>query len=201
MADIRIDVSERRQQAAREVRFEEWLSSTPERMAPLVTVDAEHIVGNIFDFNKWEEDCNSGASSSRVTVDALVTRESRTGEKRKREESSDEDCTSLTLDCSTRRIRAAPQSHSRNRDYLEYACSWKLDGDAGVCGFSGKSHYVWRHIRAVHGIPALVEPATDQVRCNWDGCEMTITPSDMVLRTLRLFSLYFHPLCTYDTTR
>ncbi|KZT66731.1 hypothetical protein DAEQUDRAFT_436948 [Daedalea quercina L-15889] len=125
--DEDVALSERKQQAAREVRFEEWLSSTPERMAPLVsydlTVDEEHIVDNVFDFNKWEEDCNSGASSSRVTVDALVTRESRTGEKRKREKSSDEDCTSPTLDCLTRRIRAAPQSHSRNRDYLEYTCS------------------------------------------------------------------------------
>ncbi|EPT03329.1 hypothetical protein FOMPIDRAFT_89025 [Fomitopsis schrenkii] len=65
------------------------------------------------------------------------------------------------------------------RDYRTHNCRWILD--AGTCYFAGTSQQVWAHIREAHprARQPIPEPQSDELPCNWNGCEHRGHPDSM----------------------
>ncbi|KZT63126.1 hypothetical protein DAEQUDRAFT_221841 [Daedalea quercina L-15889] len=176
---------ERREQAAREKKLEEWLGSVPAlagspELLPL-SPEEECVLSAIFDVEKWEQDHTPHQRSYTfpskppcLTAPAeAFTEVVQTAVKRKREESGDEDCGPRKPACPGRRVREGPQAAPRSRAHKEHRCRWRY-GDGQLCTFKGVSQDAWAHVRTVHGLngPGLIrqEPAPVPIVCGWHGC-------------------------------
>ncbi|KZT63229.1 hypothetical protein DAEQUDRAFT_770797 [Daedalea quercina L-15889] len=162
-SDEKAALCERREQAAREKKFEEWLGAVPARAgaAELHSLSPEEkcALNAIFDVEKWEQDNTPCQRSDPLpcklpcttTPAEALTEVVQTGVKRKREESSDEDCTPRKPAYQV----PTPTLGHRVREMRV-------------------SQDVWAHICTVHGLngPGLIrqEPAPVPIVCGWYGC-------------------------------